>query len=193
MDKDLQNTIRIAGIVSNLYRSGSSDGSELTSALEDFAKKTENVKWALAGGLAVGFHSRPRGTQDVDVIVKNEQDIDTIQQRANDQFKRHRSHAFEHKRTGVEVEVLTAQFLGIDQNIVENAIENSNLQQVGNLQIPVVDEAGLISMKLQRSSRQDLADIEAILRNNKDIDLSSYPLTKDQLNIFEEIRKDVEK
>jgi hypothetical protein len=193
MDKDLQNTIRIAGIVSNLYRSGSSNGSELSSALEDFAKKAENVKWALAGGLAVGFHSRPRGTQDVDVIVKNEQDIDTIQQRANDQFKRHRSHAFEHKRTGVEVEVLTAQFLGIDQNIVENAIENSNLQQVGDLQIPVVDESGLIAMKLQRSSRQDLADIEAILRNNKNIDLSSYPLTKDQLNIFEEIRKDIEK
>lgn len=191
MKKDLQNTIRIAGIVKGLYRIGSSNGNELSSAIEDFAKVTQNIKWSLAGGLAVGFHSQPRGTQDIDIIIENEQTIHTIEQLTKNKFNKHRPHALEHKKTGVEVEILTADFLGIDPKIVNIAIKNSTIQKIGKTYIPVLDEAGLIAMKLQRSSRQDLADIEAILKHNQNVNISLYPLTSKQKQTFDEIKREI--
>lgn len=196
-EKTLEDTLKIAGVVSAmssfgpvLYRSGSANGSELSFALEDFAKEVQNISWALAGGLAIGFHSRPRGTQDVGVIVENEGDIEKIEKKLTS-FKKNRSHTFEHKRTRVEVEVLTAEFLNINHSIVEKAIETSEKHNFKGNAVPVIDKAGLIALKLQRGNRQDLADIEAILQKDKNVDCSEYPLTEEQKNTLEEIRKDV--
>ena len=54
----LEDTLRIAGVVTGLYKIGSANGSELSTALEDFAAETIDVNWALIGGLAVGFAAK---------------------------------------------------------------------------------------------------------------------------------------
>jgi len=186
----LEDTLRIAGVVTGLYKIGSANGSELSTALEDFAAETIDVNWALIGGLAVGFHSRPRGTQDVDILLKSGGDIDKLVHMLKS-FKRHRSHAFEHKKTGVEVEVLTPEFLNIDSSIVSKAIETSEKHNLKGSQVPVVSKAGLVALKLQRGKRQDLADIESVLSKDRSIDCSEYNLTEEQKKTLEEIREDL--
>ena len=191
-EKNLEDTMRIAGTVSNMYRANSHGGSELSTALNDFSKEAGSVNWALIGGLAVGFHSKPRGTQDIDLIVLNENDINKLQSNLSS-FKKNRSHSFEHIKTGVEIKILTAQFLGINEQIVSQALESSENQSLQGNQIPVVNKSGLIALKLQRGSRQDLADVEAILKQDTNVDVSNYPLTEEQVKILKEIQKEINK
>jgi len=188
-EKTLEDTLKIAGAVSNLYVGSAYGGSELIDALKDFAQEA-NVPWILIGGIAVGFHSKPRGTQDIDVIVAGEEDINKLKNSLKS-FKHNRSHAFEHKKTGVEVEVLTADFLNINTQIAEKALTSSVKQTIHGIQIPVADSAGLIALKLERGERQDLADIEGMLKKDISIDLSEYSLSEDQKEIFNDIKKDV--
>jgi hypothetical protein len=142
-----------------------------------------NVRWALVGGLAVGFHAQPRGTQDVDILVASEHDIQALATIPG--FKRVRLHALEHLKTGIMVEVLTATFLKIDPKLALLA-----LQSVKEDGIPVVNKEALVALKLQRASHHDKGDIINIIKKNGSINLSKFPLTTQQLQIYSELEKE---
>lgn len=168
-------------------------GMPLTEAVSDLAGMLsgKDVQWALCGGLAVGVHARPRGTNDVDIMVPDEMTVDRIVMLLNEKFRRTRDHAVTHRRSGVEVEILSPEFLNVDSAISKAVISSASHSQVGKSSIPVVTRAGLVASKLGRSSRQDLADIEAVIRMGGPVDLSGYPLEDEQMDVYRGILKDV--
>jgi hypothetical protein len=175
---EIDKSIKVADDVRSLTRHAS--GMPLSEAVKDLAAALSKAgfKWALCGGLAVGVHARPRGTDDVDIIVDSEDSVEAIALLAGASFKRARAHAITHKRTGVEVELLTAAFLKVPDPIVQKALLTASHAQVGAASIPVVSREGLVAMKLARSEYQDLADIAAITRMGGPVDMSGWPITE---------------
>lgn len=164
----------------------------LRSALVDLALCLDSkIKWALMGGLAVGFHARPRGTQDIDIILLGEADIDVIARLTTDKFKKSRNHALTHKQTGVEVELLTPEFLKKDPELMDAVVATATQEDLGGITVPVVSRGGLVAAKLQRMSRQDAADIEAIIRAGGPVDLGGFPLSQEMLKFYKEIENDI--
>lgn len=161
---------------------------EIKRALLDLSSSTSSSlrdeKPIIIGGLAVSFWSRPRMTMDIDVLVNsvpNKFDWPG--------FRKNRPHSMEHKTTGVEVETLTKEYIGLDHDLVqlirETAVESDGLL--------VASAEGIIALKTNRWSRQDQADVEALIRAGVTIRTYEHfiPHTfkhKDQLLImFEEL------
>lgn len=187
----LQKTLKVADDVRNLWKQAG--GMPLSQAISDLANSMNGsiIKWALCGGLAVGVHARPRGTDDIDVIISGEDGIYPFMIRTVNSFKKTRDHAIIHKSTGVEVEVLTPEFLKINPAIIQSAINKSNLVSIGSVSIPVVNRDGLVALKLCRGSYQDMADIESIIRMDGEVDLSDYPLENKSLELMETIKNKI--
>lgn len=171
----------------NFWKTASN--SYLSLAISDFVKLVDNrIEYALCGGLVVGLYGRARGTDDIDILIKNESDIEIIIGLVGNIFKRHRKHAIIHIRTGVEIELLTSDFINVDSSIVNVAIDNAVIKSVGNINIPVITKEFLVILKLQRANEYDIGDIKNILRNNT-IDLSKFNYGKEEL--FERIVNEV--
>ena len=125
---------------------------ELVWALKDWKKETEQTSCVLIGGQAVSHWCKPRSTMDLDFAFVSDSDIPT----QVDGFKRTRDHAFLHKETHVEIEVLTSSFLKISPVLIKKAIATSVLSSGIQIACP----EALICLKCYRWSLQDQADIE---------------------------------
>ncbi len=66
-------------------------------------------------------------------------------------------------------------------------IGQSIVHDIEGAPVPVVDGPHLVALKLQRASRQDQADIEAIVRSQGSFDLSGLSLTATQFQIYDSI------
>lgn len=157
---------------------------EIVAAIRDWIGSTD-VPGVLIGGLALSFYVKPRQTMDIDVLyVTDEQIPDSIPG-----FKRVRPHSFQHNKTHVEVKVLSASFLDVPQGLVQqvskDAVESSGMR--------IASKSGLVALKLQRGRRQDQADIEQLIASGG-VDLTPYEqwLTQEQIEMYNEIRSDVE-
>jgi hypothetical protein len=151
--------------------------SEVETALTDWIKNTKTDDYLLIGGAVVGYYTKPRMTQDVDVLYKSS---DLIPNQVNG-FKHHRDHAFEHQETGVEVETLDSQFIGIPQELVEQVFSYSEI--VDGVRIP--SPSGLVALKVCRHNFQDIADIHSVAQNH-DIDLTGWKLDPSKLHLVEQ-------
>ena len=161
----------------------------LFDALSDLEIKDTN--WALIGGLAVGFRATPRGTQDIDILVASDSEIDQIISKLPPTFKKIRPHAIEHRPTGAEVELITPEFVGISSEMVQMVLDDATIEDMQDRKIPVASASGLIALKFGRASRRDLGDIEDIVKKLGPIDISKYNLPPEKLKIYDEILRDV--
>ncbi len=130
----------------------------------------------LIGALAAGVHSRPRTTLDVDMLFLSEAAVPENVPG----FKRVRAHAFEHRETGVEIEVLTPEFLQMPAILVQKIFATAR--------DGVASAEGVIAAKLQRASRRDQGDIEEILDAHPEITLDGWPLSTAQRQTLAQIR-----
>jgi hypothetical protein len=154
---------------------------EVAAAFNDWKKNTTDLKYVLIGGVALSYYTKPRSTTDSDLLFLAKEDIPAEVPK----FKRHRTGAFEHKQTGVEIEVLTPESIKMTQELADAIYERSAPVD----DIRVASPAGLIASKLERWSLQDRADIDAILAITE-IDLTPYPLTEKHLDRFNSIVKE---
>lgn len=151
---------------------------EVVQAITDWCRAVPDMKAVLIGGLALSYYIKPRTTQDVDFLFLNITDIPKVVKG----FKRTRTHAFQHEKTHVEIEVITPEYIGTDYKLVEEIYTNARIENG----IRIATPSGLVASKLGRYSRQDQADIEELVKNNV-IDLSKYTLTslmKKRYNTF---------
>lgn len=137
--------------------------------LAEFARF--EVKYALLGGYAVGYHAKPRATKDLDLLISG----------LNDNLERVASalasfgapaHVVESARTlatneivhfgvpPVRVDLLRSAD-GIDAEVV---IARAQLAVVGELTIPVLTLADLIANKRAAGRPQDVADVTLLER-----------------------------
>lgn len=154
---------------------------EVVQALSDWAKNSKS-DGVLLGGLALSFYVKPRYTSDVDFLFLS---ADQIPEHVIG-FKRIRNLAFEHRATGVEVEVFGPSSINMPvelaKDIIATAIEKDGVN--------VASRAGLIAAKLGRFNKRDQADIEDLLTLGP-VDLSPFHLTdQDKVN-FEKLKAEL--
>lgn len=127
---------------------------EIISAISDWKKHAKTG--VLIGGLALSYWAKPRYTTDADMIFLKKSDIPS----EVEGFKAHRAGAFEHKNTGVEIEVLYPGFIPVPQHIFDTVFETSVSTTDG---LKVASKEGIIAMKLYRYELQDQADIQSLV------------------------------
>jgi hypothetical protein len=150
---------------------------EVAQALGDFLKVAAQYDFVLMGGLALSFYVKPRYTTDADVLFLEPSAIPE----ELPGFKRHRPGAFEHRKTGVEVETTTPQSLRWAPGVAE-LIHNTAIVKNG---VRIASPLGITISKLNRFSLQDQADIASLLQYDPSltIDNANVPqLYKDRFN-----------
>lgn len=135
----------------------------------------------LVGGMAFSYYAKPRYTEDVDVLFISKNKIP----KNVDGFKRHREHAFEHKKTGVEIELLVSGHIPVPVEIIKKVIDTANLVDG----IKIASPSGLVAMKLYRASYQDKSDIIQLI-NSCNVNISSFPLDEEQYNLYNQLNKE---
>lgn len=156
---------------------------EVTVALRNWIGSAD-IPGVLIGGLALSFYVKPRQTMDVDVLYVTDQEIpETIPR-----FKKVRPHTFQHNQTHVKVEVLSANFLKISEQLVKKVIETS----VESNGMKIASKSGLVALKLQRGKLQDQADIVALIQTGG-VDLTPFQdmLTPQQMQLYNRLLTEV--
>ena len=149
---------------------------ELISALTDWPKA--GGSGVLIGAAALSFHVRACFTQDIDFLFL---DNSAIRDRVSG-FTRISPNLFQHGGTGVELNVVTPAALGVPTEVAEE-IARTALASDG---LRVGSEAGLVALKLYRLSRQDQADIVALIKTGR-VNLSGFSPTAEKMAAFSEL------
>jgi hypothetical protein len=116
-------------------------------------------------------------TQDVNVLFKDKSSIPQVVPG----FKCHRQHAFEHSKTGVEIETLDPPHINISEKLVDQVFASSVVKD--GVRIPNPD--GLVALKVCRHDLQDIADIDAIAKIH-DVDLTGWNLDENKIKFVED-------
>jgi predicted nucleotidyltransferase len=129
------------------------------------------VRYALLGGYAVGFHTKPRATKDLDLLVSGEGDN---LERVADALAAFGApgHVVEGARNmkANEIVYLGAPPLRIDilrtaDGIdTESTLENAFSVQLGALKVSIIALQDLLTNKRAAGRPQDLADVAALER-----------------------------
>ena len=137
-----------------------------------------SLRWVVIGGIAVSLLSRPRSTQDIDVMIFLESGrweaflasgaeygfkprIDN----AIDFAMENRVLLLRHQPTLTDVDISFGAL-----PFERESIERSQTVQIQNLSIPVPSVEDLIIMKAVARRPVDMEDIRNILKLNRDID-----------------------
>jgi hypothetical protein len=143
-----------------------------------------NGDFVLVGGLARRFHSSPRNTGDIDILFRNEGELEKTLVDNIGNYKQIRQHAI--SINGVEVDLLTPEFLGVPQEIINYIFET---KEITESDISVASKEGIILLKLYRLSPTDDNDIRALIeaggKNLKVNDIIN--LAEDKKEIIQQI------
>jgi hypothetical protein len=142
--------------------------------------RSSRVRYAVIGGVAVGFHGRPRLTRDVDAIVllpearwteflSSARAAGFASRVAHaEQFARSsRLFLLRHRATGTPVDLAIAS-IPFDEEVVARAVSYS----AGRLRVPVASLEDLFVTKLVAGRPVDMGDLDELLAANPRIDLS---------------------
>lgn len=151
---------------------------EVVLALKDWSKNSSSG--VLIGGVAMSFYGKPRATMDLDLLFLHSGDIPI----SVEGFKRSRPGAFLHKKTHVEVEVITPSTINISPELAEKVFETAIKADGVNVASP----SGIVALKLQRLKNNDIGDIVQMLNTGK-VDLTGFPLSEKNLKDLEEIKE----
>ena len=150
---------------------------ELKKALTDL-KTNPPGDGILIGGVALSYYCRPRTTEDLDFLFADESAIPV----PPNKFKKARSHAWIHKSTQIEVELLTPEFLKIPTNIVDQVISTARTIDT----IRIASPSGLVALKLCANRHKDRFDIVELIKHcESQIVLDNFDLTDEQLDLYQ--------
>jgi hypothetical protein len=151
---------------------------EVTKALSDFKKAGGSKDAILIGGLAISYWGIPRATMDADFLFLSRTDIPMYVEG----FKKVRDHAFQHKETHVEIEVLDPPYINLPEHVAKMVLDTA----IDSGGIKIASKSALVAMKLFRLKRYDQGDIEQLVSVG-DIDLKPFNLPQQLLDKFAEI------
>ena len=154
---------------------------EIILALNDWKNNYKN-DYVLIGGIALSYYVKPRTTTDIDVLFLTLNDIpkNVIK------FKKHRSLAFQHNKTHVEIETITPESINVPISIAQ-AVFNTAIM---NDDIKIASPSGLVALKLFRFNLSDQADIENLIINTT-IDLTPFNIPLSLLKKYNKIKKSI--
>lgn len=140
------------------------------------ALSNANLPFAVCGGLAMAIHGHPRATQDIDILIR-EENLNEVLEVAKAvgfwipsgrmPFKAKTPLAMEIYRVSKAV---GEKLIPLDLMLVSPALEevwNGRISgRIGDVDCTVVSADGLIRMKEIAARTQDLADIEKLRAGN---------------------------
>ena len=138
---------------------------EVMAALRDWSASEQSG--VLICGVALSFYVKPRYTEDVDLLYLSDEFIPPLV----DGFKRTRGHAFEHRGTNVEVEIVIPSHVNVSPEIFKQVIDTARESD----NIKVASPSGLVALKLERYNMRDRADIVDLIQTGE-VDISGFSL-----------------
>jgi len=154
---------------------------EIALALSDWITNYQE-NYVLIGGLALSYYVKPRTTIDIDVLFLNFNDIPKKVLK----FKKHRTLAFQHNITHVEVETVTPESINLPIEVAQKVFDTAIIKD----NIKIASPSGLVAMKLFRFNRMDQADIENLILNTT-IDLTFFNIPKELIKKYKKIKKSI--
>jgi hypothetical protein len=131
---------------------------EVVTALRDWQRAAPpEFRGVLIGGMARAFYAPPRYTQDVDIAFADEGPTDPPEG-----FRKHRQGAFEHAKTGVEIEIVTPDAVGLPASLFRAVVDTAVV--VDGVSIASLE--GLIALKLasaEGNPKRELRDHSDVL------------------------------
>jgi hypothetical protein len=137
----------------------------LRTTVSDLAETLgRRVAWALAGALAVGMHARPRGTDEVEIVLTGDESINEVVRLTQRGFALAGRHVLRHRGSGIPVRLLTPESIGADPAVFSEAIRSATRRRLRGVGVPVLSRDGLVSVLRCRGGDYDKGDIEVLLR-----------------------------
>jgi len=140
---------------------------------EDFKEfiqflNSNNVKYLLIGGWAVGLHGHPRATKDIDFLISaKDENIDGLKNALEEfnapqidmeDFKKDKDSFIRMGVAPIQIDIIK-EADGID---FEDCYSRREIIMVENIEIPVISKADLIVNKKSTGRLADLADAEKL-------------------------------
>ena len=136
------------------------------------ALRNANLPFAVCGGLAMAIHGHPRATQDIDIIIREENLNDVLAVAKTAGFWIPSGRMPFKAKTPMAMEIYRVskavgdKLIPLDLMLVSPALEeiwNGRISgQIGDAECTVVSTDGLIQMKEIAARKQDLADVEKL-------------------------------
>jgi len=130
----------------------------------------EQIRYAIIGAVALGYHAVPRATADIDILVRQE-DIPKLQKLFQQYYLRGTAEAMIFDVEGTQIDMLPANL-----RMKRVAVDNATAIFVYDIPAKVVSLRDLILLKLLAiperpgldKRRQDEADVTTLLAHNAD-------------------------
>jgi hypothetical protein len=134
------------------------------------AMNAEHIHYAIIGAVALGYHATPRATQDIDVLVSQE-DVPRVQRLLQQYYLRGTAVVMIFDVDGTRLDVVPA-----DLRLKRAALDNAIDVLVHDIPAKVVSVRDLLLLKLLAipdrpdpvKAMQDRTDVSALLRDNAD-------------------------
>ncbi|MFC1504765.1 nucleotidyl transferase AbiEii/AbiGii toxin family protein [Spirochaetota bacterium] len=143
--------------------------------------KDNDITFCLAGGLAVSIISRPRATEDIDIVLlQDKSDRNNIEKLFRDNFEIIDIHdeimmiggipvwRIVLKNSNIEEGAVVIDLMFAENSILKNTAKNCISIRIDDTDIPVARAEDLILIKMNSKRPQDISDIEAIREEMKD-------------------------
>jgi hypothetical protein len=133
----------------------------------------QKIDYAVCGGIALGIHGMPRFTVDIDILIRADDAENALKAAEMLGFQiRARPMSFSRGATEMrrisKIDPVDGETLILDYLLVTPAIEDVWRTRISlpwhGGHVNVVSREGLITLKLLRSSEQDLLDIKNLQR-----------------------------
>ena len=163
---------------------GDSGYPEVDQAFTDWINNTKDLNQVLIGGMAIINYVPDRPpTYDADFVFLSEDDIPN----EVNKFKHHRKSAFQHIKTHVEIEALSAGNINISDEFMQMVFDTAYQKP----KFKIASPSAIVALKLGRFIQRDINDIK-LLRANHEIDLTPFIpfLSEESLANYETILSD---
>ena len=142
---------------------------QLPDEFKDFIKclNSNNVKYLLVGGWAVGIYGHPRATKDIDFLVSNDKDNLIKLQKAflefgsppiNIEAFNEEGYVIRMGNSPTQIDVIN-RASGININ---DCFHRKNIMNIDGVEIMLISKEDLIKNKIASGRYNDLADVEKL-------------------------------
>jgi len=139
---------------------------------EDFKEfvqclNSNNVKYLLVGGWAVGLHGHPRATKDIDfLILLDNTNLENLEKAFSSfgappvdiDYLSEKGHVIRFGVSPIQIDIIN-EADGID---FEDCYSRKEIIMVENIEIPLISKADLIKNKKSTGRLSDMADVEKL-------------------------------
>ena len=139
---------------------------------EDFKEfiqclNSNNVKYLLIGGWAVGLYGHPRATKDIDFLVfKDDANLENLEKALNSftappvdiYYLREKGNVIRFGVSPLQIDIIN-EADGIN---IEDCYLRKEIIIVENIEIPLISKADLVKNKKSTGRKSDLADVEKL-------------------------------